>query len=1113
MTNRKQNSLWYKDAIIYELHVKAFYDSNGDGVGDFRGLMEKLDYVQDLGVTAIWLLPFYPSPLRDDGYDIADYCGVHPAYGSLRDFKAFVREAHRRGIRVITELVVNHTSDQHSWFQAARRARPGSARRNFYVWSDVDTKFPETRIIFTDTETSNWAWDPVAGAYYWHRFFSHQPDLNLNNPRVVQAVLRIMRFWLDMGVDGMRLDAIPYLCVREGTNNENLPETHAVIKEWRRQLDLHYDGRMILAEANQWPQDVRLYFGDGDECHMAFQFPLMPRIFMALRKEDRHPITEILGQTPDIPETCQWAIFMRNHDELTLEMVTDEERDYMYREYAKDPRMRCNIGIRRRMAPLIDKSLRRMELLNSLLLSFPGTPVIYYGDDIGMGDNIYLGDRDGVRTPMQWSADRNAGFSKADPARLYLPVLMDPVYGYGAVNVEAQQRNPSSFLHFMKRIIALRRQHKAFGRGTMEFLHPENRKVLTYLRRYRGEIILAVANLSRFVQPVELDLSEFQGWTPVEMIGRIEFPSIGELPYFLTLGPHAFYWFRLEPQAEPVGLAVVRQGEEPVLPSISLDSYPDSLLDPEHLNTLEHVILPAFLPRQRWFQGKAREIQTVQITDHCKLGAGFNLTFAAVRYRDGGQETYTLPLKVTIGGQAERLCREVPESLMAHVKTPKSEGVLYDALADRTACGDLLSAIVDGRQYITGSKGRISAFPTSAYDEAKEPQVRCGSVRRLTAEQSNTSVILDDAFILKLFRRVEKGINPDMEIGLYLTERTDFTNIAPVEGVMTYSDPDGNKSTVAMLQTFVPNQGNGWHYTLKALKQYYEEGRAHPAGVKGLLINGRSLLQRAKAEIPERVKDAIGPYLDAAGTLGKRTARFHLALSRERRNRDFVPEPVAGIFLETLADRFSRQAREVMELLNMRIEDLPEGIQDKVHVLLTAGPGLINRFHSLATMKTSAVRIRCHGDYHLGQVLRTENDFILLDFEGEPMHSLAERREKHSPLKDVAGMLRSFSYAAYSSLLDFTRERPEDLQTLAPWARAWEVWVSAEFLREYLETASDAPFLPEEDDGLEMLLEAFLLDKAFYELNYELNNRPDWIHIPLQGLLELAKTPLQDSKP
>ena len=470
-------ALWYKDAIIYELHVKAFFDKSGDGMGDFRGLIAKLDYLQNLGVNTLWLLPFYPSPLKDDGYDISDYRGVHPDYGTLRDFRQFIREAHARGLRVITELVINHTSDQHPWFQAARRAKPGSSARRTYVWSDTDTKYPETRIIFTDTESSNWAWDPVAGAYYWHRFFSHQPDLNLNNPQVVKAVIRVLNFWLDLGVDGLRLDAVPYLCVREGTNNENLPETHAVIKEIRRQVDRHYQNRMLLAEANQWPEDTAAYFGDGDECHMAFHFPLMPRIYMALRQEDRYPITEILERTPAIPDSCQWALFLRNHDELTLEMVTDEERDYMYREYAKDPRMRVNVGIRRRLAPLLDNSRRRMELLNSLLFSLPGTPIIYYGDEIGMGDNVFLGDRNGVRTPMQWSADRNAGFSKADPAGLYLPVIMDPVYGYTAINVEAQERDPSSLLHFLKRMISLRRQHKAFGRGSIEGLRPENRTV------------------------------------------------------------------------------------------------------------------------------------------------------------------------------------------------------------------------------------------------------------------------------------------------------------------------------------------------------------------------------------------------------------------------------------------------------------------------------------------------------------------------------------------------------------------------------------------------------------------------------------------------------------
>ncbi len=540
----RDDPLWYKDAIIYELHVKAFHDSTGDGIGDFKGLAEKLDYVADLGVTAIWLLPFYPSPLRDDGYDIADYTNVHPDYGTLRDFRGFVREAHRRGIRVITELVINHTSDQHPWFIESRSSRT-SPKRSWYVWSDTDQRYADARIIFTDTEASNWAWDNESRQYYWHRFFSHQPDLNFDNPQVIRAMLRVMRFWLDLGVDGLRLDAVPYLVEREGTNCENLPETHAVLKILRAQMDQRHPNRMLLAEANQWPPDVRPYFGDGDECHMAFHFPLMPRLWIALRREDRYPIIDIMEQTPEIPDDCQWALFLRNHDELTLEMVSNEERDYMYAEYASDSRMRINLGIRRRLAPLVDNSRRRIELMNSLLLSLKGTPVLYYGDEIGMGDNVFLGDRNGVRTPMQWTGDRNAGFSTADIHALYSPVVADPVYGYQAVNVEAQQRIPGSLLNWTKRIIRVRRAYPVFGRGSLEFLAPDNRRVIAYLREHEGVTLLCVANLSRFAQYVELDLKRFDGRVPVELIGRVHFPPIGELPYLLTLGPHDFLWFEL----------------------------------------------------------------------------------------------------------------------------------------------------------------------------------------------------------------------------------------------------------------------------------------------------------------------------------------------------------------------------------------------------------------------------------------------------------------------------------------------------------------------------------------------------------------------------------------
>jgi len=550
------NDSWYRDAVFYELHVRAFQDGNDDGVGDFRGLLERLDYLQDLGVDCLWLLPFYPSPLRDDGYDIADYYSISPHYGTMADFQAFLDAAHRRGLRVIADLVVNHTSDQHPWFQEARRD-PHSPKGDYYVWNDTDQKYRDARIIFVDTEKSNWTWDPEAKAYYWHRFFSHQPDLNYDNPAVQQAMLEAMRFWLDRGLDGFRCDAVPYLFEREGTTCENLPETHAYLKRLRRALDSHYRGRILLAEANQWPRDVRAYFGDGDEFHMAFHFPVMPRLFLGLRRADRRPITDIFQHTPPIPEGCQWCMFLRNHDELTLEMCTDPERDYMYYAYAQDPLMKLNIGIRRRLAPLLENDRAQAQLLNSLLFTLPGTPIVYYGDEIGMGDNIHLGDRNGVRTPMQWTADRNAGFSRADPAQLYSPVIADPIYGYQAVNVEAQLRTPSSFLHWMRRLIAVRKQSKVFGRGSLRFLAPANTRVLAHLREYQGESLLFVHNLAGNAEPVELDLGAFRGAVPLELLGQARFPAVGDRPYFLSLGPYGFFWFKLhrpDTRAETYGI-------------------------------------------------------------------------------------------------------------------------------------------------------------------------------------------------------------------------------------------------------------------------------------------------------------------------------------------------------------------------------------------------------------------------------------------------------------------------------------------------------------------------------------------------------------------------------
>ena len=1091
--------LWYKDAIIYELHVKAFCDNSGDGSGDFRGLISKLDYIQGLGVNTIWLLPFYPSPLKDDGYDISDYRGVHPDYGTLRDFRQFVREAHRRGLRVITELVINHTSDQHPWFQTARRAKPGSAHHRYYVWSDTNTKFPETRIIFTDSETSNWAWDPVAGSYYWHRFFSHQPDLNLNNPQVVKAVTRVLNFWLDIGVDGLRLDAVPYLCVREGTTNENLPETHAVIKEIRRQMDLHYKDRMLLAEANQWPEDTAAYFGDGDEAHMAFHFPLMPRIYMALRQEDRRPITEILERTPAIPPHCQWGIFLRNHDELTLEMVTDEERDYMYREYARDPRMRVNVGIRRRLAPLLDNSRRRMELLNSLLFSLPGTPILYYGDEIGMGDNIFLGDRNGVRTPMQWSADRNAGFSKADPARLFLPVIMDPVYGYTTINVEAQERDPSSLLHFMKRMIALRRQHKAFGRGSLEFLRPENRKVLVYLRRYKAEVILAVANLSRFVQPVELDLSEFQGWVPVEMIGRTEFPTIGELPYFVTIGPHSFYWFRLEAPAEAIRLSGARNSEALHLPSISIGENWNGMLEGTFQHVLENEILPAWLPTQRWFRSKSRTIIGVAISDSSKMGGGFFMAFLTLSFSEGNKESYCLPLKVVTGPAAERLATEAPESVLAVFKTPKAEGVFLDGLADRVACCDLFEAMADNRTFSTAQGGTLQAFATRAFEKAFPVESPCGNVRRLGVEQSNSSVVLDEQAILKLYRRMEEGTNPDFAISLQLTDHTDFEALAPVAGGILLNF-QGQTSAVAMLQPYLASDSDGWSYALHSARDFLER-------TKDLVSEdfrpfaGMPLLAAAAAYAESGGCDSFGESLTAFENLGGRTAEFHVALASSARQPAFKPEALNESYLQSLADVFSRHASQTLEHLNAGLRELPADVQERVDLVLAGSDRLTNRFHELATMKSRATRIRCHGDYHLGQILRRGTDWILLDFEGEPLRTMTERQEKHSPMKDVAGMLRSFAYAAMNILFSKQEASPEEIGFLIVRLQAWEEWARAAFLRGYLDRAAGASFLPTREKHLELLLYSFILDKAFYEIEYELNNRPDWLRIPLEGIL------------
>jgi maltose alpha-D-glucosyltransferase/alpha-amylase len=1087
-TTLTDDALWYKDAIIYQTHVKAYYDSNGDGVGEFRGLTEKLDYIADLGVNTVWLLPFFPSPMRDDGYDIADYRNIHPDYGTRRDFRDFVRAAHRRGIRVIIELVINHTSDQHPWFQAARHAPAGSRKRAFYVWSETDRQFPETRVIFTDTESSNWAWDPVAQQYYWHRFFSHQPDLNHNNPQVVRAVTRVMRFWLDMGVDGLRLDAIPYLCVREGTSNENLPETHAVIRQMRAVVDASYRNRMFLAEANQWPEDAAEYFGQGDECHMAYHFPLMPRIYMAVAQEDRHPIVEIMEQTPEIPDNCQWAVFLRNHDELTLEMVTDRERDYMYRVYAAEPRMRVNVGIRRRLAPLMDNDPARVKLLNSLLLSMPGSPIIYYGDEIGMGDNFFLGDRNGMRTPMQWTPDRNAGFSRADPQRLYLPPIMDPIYGYPSVNVESQQRDPASLLNWMKRLIAVRKSHRVFGRGRLRFLRPGNRRIIAYLREDAEETMLCVANLGRAAEPVELDLARFKGRVPVEMLGATAFPPIGELPYLLTLPGHSFYWFLLTEEAE------APHWHEERLPVLSLPVLvlPEGWLSLQRgratrepvsqraLAVLEQEILPVFLPTRRWFAAKGIGIASVRV-EECAEWRHWLLTRLRVRLADGEVQDYFLPLSQRADEDTEAV-GAVWAAALCKVRRHATPGLLYDAFEDESFVRALVQAMAQG-EAVPFAGGNLHFTATSALPGLLAGPPRHPEMRRPASEGSNSAAILDDRLFLKGYRRLREGVNPEAELGHFLTEVSPFANIVPLGGWLEHRRADGTITTLALLQGFLANQGDAWSHTLNHL---------------GRVLQG---FGRALDEAVE--EDVHAAYLTLIETLGRRTAELHRALTRAGGGTAFEPEPVTPRHLAAWGTRVMDEARASLERLERAAPGLPDDRRSAAEALCAGRDALLRRITALVPARVETVMTRYHGDFHLGQVLVAENDVILIDFEGEPARPLAERRAKHSPLRDVAGMLRSFDYAAQVALGRVCADRPGDRPRLEPEAREWERRTAEVYLTSYREVAAGSPGYPRDEAHVRALIRLFALEKAFYELRYELDNRPEWLDIPLRGLQAL----------
>ncbi|WP_207532176.1 maltose alpha-D-glucosyltransferase [Desertivirga arenae] len=1085
---------WYKDAIIYELHIKAFRDGNCDGIGDFKGLMERLDYLQNLGVTAIWLLPFYPSPLKDDGYDIADYYSINPSYGDIEEFKAFLKEAHKRNLKVITELVINHTSDQHPWFQRARRSPKGSPYRDYYVWTDDPNQFHEVRIIFQDFEGSNWTWDPVAQQYYWHRFFHHQPDLNYDNPLVQEEVFRVLDFWCKLGVDGFRLDAVPYLFEREGTNCENLPETHAFLKKLRKHVDENFPGTLLLAEANMWPEDSAAYFGDGDECHMNYHFPVMPRMFMALQMEDRYPITDIFDQTPDIPETCQWAMFLRNHDELTLEMVTDEERDYMYKAYVKDPKARINLGIRHRLAPLMENSRAKIELLNYLLFSLPGTPVIYYGDEIGMGDNFYLGDRDGVRTPMQWSADRNAGFSEANPHKLYLPVILDPAYHYESVNVDIQRGNTNSLLWWTKRMINIRKQYKAFSRGDLKFIPTENSKILAFTRTYQEETILVIVNLSRYSQPAEIDLKDFKGYVPVEILSKNKFPSILEdKPYFFTLGPFDCHWFQLE----KVHLEVTERRD---LPIIELSSW-EAISNDHHLRVLETEIFPEYLLKVRWFGGKARGIESVRIVNKAELPSAHYpslILIVEVNYQNGLPETYQVPVSFAPDKLATKLSSTAPQSIICQIKIDGHLGALFDSAFSEDFQQALFKYMSDQSTVkLTGGELRFTGSELLNTYVAEHDKVKS---KVLSAEQSNSSITFDNKFFLKLYRKVDTAINPDLEINKFLAE-SNFENIPQLAGSVEWKIGNSNM-VLGMMQEMVENSGDAWSSTIDRLTAFYEEilsgttVEAPTADLKGSLT-----APAAFEEVPEQIKKLLDATIaERVELLGRRTGEMHRLLASNNEDPAFKPEEYSLHYQRSLFSSLQSLVRATFDNQRRNLNKLQGEAKDEALEVLGMREEILSTFKRIYSRKIDVVKIRLHGDYHLGQVLFTGKDYVILDFEGEPAKAYSERRLKRSALRDVAGMIRSFHYAAYAGLFLDDKISEADAERLIPYAEQWYHYMAGFFMKGYLETVKDTMIIPKDKESLEILIQTFLLEKAVYELNYELNNRPSWVIIPIRGI-------------
>ncbi|QMW07097.1 maltose alpha-D-glucosyltransferase [Spirosoma foliorum] len=1097
------NLLWYKDAIIYELHIKAFRDGNGDGIGDFQGLLEKLDYLQELGVTAIWLLPFYPSPLRDDGYDIADYYTINKSYGDIEQFKTLLNEAHQRNLKVITELVINHSSDQHPWFQRARRAPKGTPERDYYVWTDDPTQYKDVRIIFQDFEKSNWTWDHEAQQYYWHRFFHHQPDLNYDNPLVQEEVVKMIDYWCELGVDGFRLDAVPYLFEREGTNGENLPETHAFLKTLRKHVDDHFPGVVFLAEANMWPEDSASYFGEGDECHMNYHFPVMPRLFMSLQMEDRYPITDIFDQTPTIPGNCQWAIFLRNHDELTLEMVTDEERDYMYKTYAKDPKAKINLGIRHRLAPLLGNNRKKIELMNSLLFSLPGTPVIYYGDEIGMGDNVYLGDRDGVRTPMQWSPDRNAGFSTANPHKLYLPTILDPEYHYESVNVETQRQNTSSLFWFMKRMITLRKKHKAFGRGDLNFLPVENPKVLAFTRTYADETLLIVINLSKFSQPAQIELAGFSGYVPVEAFSQHSFPVVSENEtYFFTLAPHDYQWFVLEKKRTDIIPAFQ-------LPTINVALW-GQILNKGTREQLETKVLPDYLRRTDWFSEKKQPMRSLSILNHAPLllpvGSAYILLLEVTYERDL-PEIFQLIVAFAGASQVARLTHDYPQAILANLALGHESGILCDGLYLPEVQQALLNKMTEKSRHKEGNLA-FQCTPALASYVREHSAIKS---KLATSSHHYAAITYDHCFLLKFYRKVDMVINPDTELTRFLSENADFPYVPKFAGAIDMFS-GGEPILLGVMQELVARHGDGKTYVLERINNFIERVLARNQLQLATAVDSpRGTLSQplALTDLPIETQELIGPRgAEQARLLGTRIGQMHRALASDRTHPDFAPEEFSLHYQRSLFSGLQSLVRESYQSQQRNLQRLPDDVRAEVEQMLGRKEDVLSLLKRIYSKRLDTSKIRIHGDLQLEKILLTGKDIAIQDFGGDPTRSYSERRLKRSPLRDVAAMIRSFYYVGYEGFLRTNQVTDDDLGRILPYAEFWAHYMSGFFMHAYLETVQGSSFIPTDPDDRQMMLETYLLEKAITDLNQELNHRPDWVRVPLQLIKSIVKAPV-----